>query len=465
MTSPKCDLLVIGGGMAGLSAAARAAADGARVVLIEKAPKLGGSALLSGGCIWTTPTLEIFRSVVPDGDPTLAEALMDDFAGGMDWVRSLGVECRPPVQVLGIGQGHHVDINAYLRACERLVRSAGGSVRTQVLTEELLFERGEVRGARVRENDAPPETVRAPWTLLATGSFPADPRLLAEHVHPNAASLPVRAHRFNTGDGIRLGLAVGAICGKIGAGFYGHLLPHPVRLEDPTLFSPLTQRYSNRSVLVDRSGERFTDETLGDHMNAQAVLLQPGARALLIADETVMAGPSVSTSATSGGEAQTAAAAFRMGQRYGGRCATAATIDDLKHVPAEWGYDGEAVAETMNEFNRLAADAIEKLRPGRAGDVRPLDRPPFYVMEVQPGVTFSHVGLMIDSSARVLAPDGRPIPGLLAAGADAGGMYVRNYCGGLSAALVFGLRAARTATATHPPKERSSMTSELHAGR
>jgi succinate dehydrogenase/fumarate reductase flavoprotein subunit len=67
------------------------------------------------------------------------------------------------------------------------------------------------------------------------------------------------------------------------------------------------------------------------------------------------------------------------------------------------------------------------------------------VVETEPAITFSFHGARIDDQARVLRPDGEPLPGLLAAGADAGGLWNRAYAGGLAAALVFGLTAAETA--------------------
>lgn len=66
-TSKDHDLLVLGGGMAGLSAAAWAASQGARVALVEKAPHLGGTAALSGGYVWTAPTYACLRSLIPRG--------------------------------------------------------------------------------------------------------------------------------------------------------------------------------------------------------------------------------------------------------------------------------------------------------------------------------------------------------------------------------------------------------------
>ena len=68
------------------------------------------------------------------------------------------------------------------------------------------------------------------------------------------------------------------------------------------------------------------------------------------------------------------------------------------------------------------------------------------MIEVIPAITFTFSGLRIDDRARVLNDAGTPIPGLLGAGADAGGVFHRAYAGGLAAALVFGLQAAATAT-------------------
>jgi succinate dehydrogenase/fumarate reductase flavoprotein subunit len=80
MTEPRddIDLLVLGGGMAGLSAAARAASEGASIVLVEKGAAIGGSAAYAG-FIWTAPTVEVMHEVNPDGHDLLAEDL--DVAG------------------------------------------------------------------------------------------------------------------------------------------------------------------------------------------------------------------------------------------------------------------------------------------------------------------------------------------------------------------------------------------------
>jgi 2-polyprenyl-6-methoxyphenol hydroxylase-like FAD-dependent oxidoreductase len=119
------DLLVLGGGMAGLVAAARAAQAGASVALVEKAPRTGGSAVYAG-FMWTAPTLEVMREINPGGDPVLAERLVEGYPAAMDWVHSLGVDARSPVTVLGYGRGSQTDMPQLLAACERIIRDARG---------------------------------------------------------------------------------------------------------------------------------------------------------------------------------------------------------------------------------------------------------------------------------------------------------------------------------------------------
>lgn len=447
MDAETVDLLVIGGGMAGLSAAARVAAEGGTVVLVEKAERTGGSARFAG-FVWTTPTVEEMRRVNPDGDPELATALVDGFADGVAWIRSLGVECRPPVPVLGFGRGHQVDTNHYLDTCERLIRDRGQEVLTDTWTRALVTDDGVVKGAECVLPDGSVRRIEATWTLLATGGFQGDPSLRAEHVHPRAADMGLRANPHSRGDGLTLGRSAGAAFGKKDAGFYGHLMPAGVSLADPARFVDLALYYSEHALLFDTTGERFVDETVGDHLTAMALLERPEARGLLVADARVHR-EWISASYVEGIPGLDK---FQLCHRAGARSAVADSLEDFASMPEEWGYPGATIRDRVEEFN-AAARANAATAPGRLLDRRPLDEPPFYVVEAAPAITFTFGGLLIDTEARVRSADtdgAGPIPGLLAAGADAGGLYRRAYAGGLAPALVFGLAAARTALAGPP---------------
>ncbi|WP_323183175.1 FAD-dependent oxidoreductase [Streptomyces phaeochromogenes] len=434
------DLLVVGGGMAGLSAAARVAAEGGSVVLVEKAERPGGSARFAG-FVWTTPTFDELRRVNPDGDAELAAALVDGFADAVAWIRSLGVECRPPVPVLGFGRGHQLDTNHYLDTCERLIRDRGGEVLTATSTRTLLTENGVVTGAECALPDGSIRRIDATWTLLATGGFQGDPGLRTEHVHTQAADIELRANPHSRGDGLSLGLAAGAAFGKKDAGFYGHLMPAGVSLADPARFVDLALYYSEHALLFDLTGERFVDETVGDHLTTMALLERPQARGLLVADARVHR-EWISASYVEG---IPGVDKFQLCHRAGARSAVADSLEEFAWMPEEWGYPGARIRDRVEEYNAGVRGGGEP-NPGRLLDRQPLDEPPFYVIEAAPAITFTFGGLLIDTEARALAADGRhTVPGLLVAGADAGGLYRRAYAGGLAPALVFGLAAARTA--------------------
>jgi succinate dehydrogenase/fumarate reductase flavoprotein subunit len=433
------DLLVLGGGMAGLSAAGKAASDGASVVLAEKGPAIGGSAAYAG-YIWTAPTVAVMHAVNPAADRALADRVVTGYDEAMDWVRSLGVHAAEPVAVLGYGRGCQTDVANYLLACERVVRHRG-ELLVCCTAQRLLLEGGVVVGAELRTRSGERRVVRARCTLLATGGFGGDPDLRAEHIHPLARDLPLRASVYSTGDGLRLGQSAGAAVRPPNAGFYGHLIPSRISYKNPAEFVELTFYHSEHGVLLNLDGRRFCDETVGDHLNALHVLDQPEARALLITDQRVhdewMLKPYVEGAETID--------KFQLAYKRGARAAIAEDIEEFEALPEEWGYRGEAARDTLVEFNRQCATGEHS--PARKLDSAPLVTPPYYVIEVIPALTYTFTGLSIDEQARVLAEDGSPVPGLLAAGADAGGVFHRAYAGGLATALVFGLQAAATATA------------------
>jgi len=434
------DLLVIGAGMAGLTAAARAARDGARVVLVERGPAVGGSAAFAG-FIWTTPDYDGMRAVNPGGNPQLGRVLVDGFADGIDWVRSVGADCGPAVTVVRYGRGHPVDTNGYIRACQEIVRASGGEIMTGTRPLSLLLEDGVVRGATCVLPDGKTRRVEARWTLLATGGFQADPGLRADYIHPQARDIQLRSNPHSTGEGLRLGLSASAVFGKSGAGFYGHLVPAGVPLADPSLYVELALYYSEHALLFNTNGERFVDETAADHLTAMALVSQPGARGLLVGDSVTYREWITGTYVEGIPPANT----FEACRRKGARCAVAEDLSEFDLIPEDWGYPGPKIREAIEAFNLAARDG----RPprGREFDPRPLDEPPYYVIDAAPAITFTLGGLLIDQQARVLSSLGGVVPGLLAAGSDTGGLYHRAYAGGLAPALVFGLAAARTALA------------------
>lgn len=434
------DVLVIGGGPAGMAAAAWAVQNGARVVVVEKAPHVGGSALLSGAQLWTASSWETLRRTDPDGDPLLAEVLVDGFPGTVEWLRRQGLTYGEPFsQEVATGFSSHGTMIDVVRMFDRwrgVVQGGENWLALSTTTRELVTDgHGAVVGAVVEDREGT-TTIGARAVVLATGGFQGDREMRRRYIGDSAADMWVRSNPFSTGDGLRLALGAGAGTSPRMDGFYGHLVPTGLAAYDPPDFIRLAQTYSGRCLLLDHDGHRFRDESLGYFRNAQAVLRRAGSRALLVGDQRIR-DQNAGIHRLGGERLDRPAEAARAG----GRIVVADTLRELAGAVAPWGYSG--VDAAVERFNAdMAASAPTD--PPRGNFRDPLTDPPYFAVEVESAITFTHGGIRIDGDGHVLDRDGTRIPSLFAAGADAGGVYAGGYAGGLALALVFGLRAART---------------------
>lgn len=435
----ECDFLVIGAGVAGLTAAAYAANQGLNVVVLEKAPDIGGSAILSGGGFWMTKNYEVMREINPLGDPDRARIMNDNFQDALDWIASTGTAINPVEtgarNIAFERRFVFIDIMGYLHTCAAYVTHGGGHVVPSTETEELLQEDGAVCGARVRNSDGSRSIVRAKAVLLACGGFQNNPEMRATFIGEQARDWLTRSNPHSSGDGIRLGLAVGgALCEHMDS-WYGHTIAYPLnRPMSERDFIPLAHMALNvRSLLIDHTGKRFRDETIAYYRNAQGVGRLPQARALMVFDE--LSHEEDSSLAATGFDRPTIA------EGYGAHVIRSDDWVVIAAKAAEWGYPD--VDRTVAEFNADILADRRDMDPPRERFRRPLVKPPFFAMEVQPAITFTHGGLRSDTDARVIDAAGQPVPGLYVAGADAGGTYHVAYSGGLSMGAIFGLQAAR----------------------
>ncbi len=250
------DLVVAGAGMAGLVAAAEARRLGAEPLVLEKLRRPGGSMRLSSGVIWRHRDFGEFRQECPDGDERLQQLVFERLDADLDWLESLGA----PV----------------------VARETGNPLTTGVrfdpagLTDVLVEAAGgaSVRFAeRLRE---PPPDVPL---VLATGGFAADRELLEEHVSPEAGHAFLRAAPGSTGDGLRVGLAAGAVTGAGLDQVYARAMPAtPARIGEGDLVR-LSQLYARHAEVTNERGERYETATWSEIDVAQWQLRQPRARA------------------------------------------------------------------------------------------------------------------------------------------------------------------------------------------
>ena len=260
MSDLQFDVVVVGGGMAGLAAAVTAGAEGARVAVLEKTSAIGGSAAISSGYLWTAPDFETLKSRIPLGDSDLGRILVSDFEDVVELERSTGVELSPRVGgLLGFGQGYVVDIKGLFERWASKIEGRGGWIVPRTSAVRLHRGADGVDGVLTTGPDGQLE-ISARSVVLATGGFQGDRALMASFIGLDAAEMPVRSAPGSVGDGFRMASDVGAAASSALGAFYGHLIPSPLsRFEEPD-FLPLTQYHSNRCLLVNRRGDRFMDD-------------------------------------------------------------------------------------------------------------------------------------------------------------------------------------------------------------
>jgi len=310
---------------------------------------------------------------------------------------------------------------------------------------ELQTDGQNVTGVVMRRAAGTPETIAAKAVVLASGGFEANPEWRTRYLGPGWEIAKVRGTRFNTGDGIRMAL-------DIGAASYGNWSGcHAVGWDqNAPEFGDLTvgdqfQKHSYPfGIMVNANGKRFVDEG-ADFRNytyakyGAEIMKQPNYFAWQIFDSKVTS---------------------LLRDEYRIRQITKETANTIEELAAKLdGVNAEACIEEIRAYNaavqadipfnpnvkdgrRTKGLAIDKTNWANA-----LDAPPFEAYAVTCGVTFTFGGLRVDTNARVLDKDLRAIPGLYAAGELVGGIFYHNYPGGtgLMSGAVFGKIAGASA--------------------
>ncbi|CAI7645676.1 unnamed protein product [Penicillium discolor] len=460
MKTIEVDVLVCGGGMSGLACAAFAAEAGAKVLVVEKQADVGGSSNYSAGMFWAPQTYNKLRNWVPEGDPVLQKAWLNDYLPAVQWMRENGVPTADRFDgIMTIGIGFPIKIPHLHNLHRKRIQSSKthSDIFTNTSVVKLIQKEPGVSGSSIigavicRNSPNSPTTyheVRAKVVVLATGGFQGSPGMTSKYLGQGGDNIFVRSNRGSVGDGLKLAIESGAGTSRGMNTYYGHLLAAPLRAEDvdPKDYLPLAQYQSKYCLLLNEAGQRFADETTGDEIINQYLAKQQNRRGFILFNEKTRLQHCVTALFPNAGDIDR----LQKAREHGCNVGSASKLDGLMDILHGWGVNDVQARRTIEEYDRVVRLGDKSISPnapiGRAGSPpTPLvdGEGPFYAMEVQPSITFTYGGIAIDTKGHALTPDKSRIPGLLVAGVDAGGFSNLGYAGGLALAFVTGLWAAR----------------------
>ncbi|WP_028117795.1 flavocytochrome c [Ferrimonas senticii] len=437
------DIVVVGSGGAGFSAAVAAHDAGAKVILIEKEPVIGGNAKLAAGgmnaaesasqaALGIKDDVEIMIKDTMKGgydknDPALVDVLAQNSAGSVAWLTAMGADLKDVGRMGGAsvnrshrptggaGVGAHVVQVLLDNAVERNIDMRLNTRAVEILKDD----NGAVRGLLVKGAHTGYYWISAKSVILATGGFAKNNDRVAA-LDPKLKGFMATNHPGATGDGLDVAANADAAMRDL-----QYIQAHPTHSVKGGVMITEAVR-GNGAILVNREGQRFVNEITTRDRAAAAILQQSQGSAFLVFDHAVRK-------------------SLKKIEGYV-ELGIVPVADDLVALGAKAGIDGAALSQTINSYNGYVAEGKDA-QFERQNLPRPLTQGPFYALEVTPAVHHTMGGIAIDASTAVQGTDGKAIAGLYAAGEVTGGVHGANRLGGnaISDIVTFGRVAGEQA--------------------
>ncbi|MVX57500.1 flavocytochrome c [Parasutterella muris] len=459
----KTQIVIVGGGGAGLAAAVSAVQNGAKVVVLEKLGYLGGSTNVSGGAFNAVDPKRQGAMGIEDsvnkfyeqtmkgghnvGNPELVHYLTDNAMKSVEWLESLGADFKDKIGTAtgALWQRSHYGTtpagNHYIRALEKFLaeHKDDATIITDADVKSLIQDKGGRITGVVANNHGRKITVLASkGVVLATGGFGANVELrrkvntgVWKEVDLGKGIGASTIQKSAQGDGIALGQKAGA--DVIGM---SDIQLHPCGTPGTGLMEHIRTSGRNR-LFVNELGDRFVNEGAARDTLCKAIFAQPHSTYWLVVNHVRY--PARDWVDRNGATIADMASL--------GAVVEANTLDELAK---KTGMDAAKLKASVDEYNKVATGKVEKDKYGFVAnnkEDRPMTEGPWYAVKKVPTVHHTMGGLRINTQTQVLDHNGKPLPGLYAAGEVTGGIHGANRLGGNAIAdiFTFGRQAGKVA--------------------
>ena len=456
------DIVIVGGGGAGLTAAVEATQAGSSVVVVEKNGFVGGNTILSGG-IYNAPDPELqepagiedseelfYEQTYEAGDevanPELVKVLTSQADDGLEWLKSIGMEFRDDIGQ-GAGSLHprtHTAVKpngtGFIDAfMENLDESGNAQILTETTAEHIIMEDGKAAGIKARNFDGSDLTINAKQgVVVTTGGFAKNPEMVVEYKNeekwPNLDEKTISTNLGSiTGDGITMSEEVGADLVDMDQMQFLYL-----GIPDRGPITGVLDLQAEKVLFVNNEGERFVREDGRRDVISKAIFDQPDGTYWMVHSSDVLDFDTAKTV-----EQEDFKKVVEEG-KYGW-----VQADTLEELAEKMDVPYENLKKSFDDYNKSFDDKVEEDEFGRTLFTYPMKEGPYAAVPRTPALHHTMGGLKIDEGAHVLDKDGNPIPGLFAAGEVTGGIHGANRVGGNAVVdlVVFGRIAGQNAAA------------------
>lgn len=448
------DVIVVGAGGAGLTAAITAAENGASVIIVEKMNNIGGNTLISGGEMaapgnWLQEKESIedsadqfYNDILTGGDnendPELVRILADNALDAATWLKDdVNVEFEDYMLFFG---GHSIKRSLVpknasgVELIEKLqakAESLGVEIHTNTPAVQLVQEDGKVVAVKAECDGKEITYNAAKGVILATGGFGSNLEMrIANNPDMDEKILSTNSVG-STGDGITMAQELGAQTVDM-----QYIQTYPTcDPENGTLLYVGDVRLDGRAILVNLEGKRFVEELERRDVISMAVTQQTGGVSYMFWDEASMEASGVNVSHK---------------KEYDNLLERGILVkaDTVEEAAAHFGINAEELQATIDRYNQYCKDGKD-LEFNKRGDLVAFTDGPYYIMKTTPAIHHTMGGLKINTNAQVLDTDNQVINGLYAAGEVTGDIHGTNRLGSDAIAdiTVFGRIAGKNAAA------------------
>lgn len=456
------DIVIVGGGGAGLTAAVEATQAGSSVVVVEKNGFVGGNTILCGG-IYNAPDPELqepegiedseelfYEQTYEAGDevanPELVKVLTENSYDGLEWLKSIGMEFRDDI---GQGAGSlyprtHTAVKpngtGFIDAfMENLDESGNAQILTETTAEHIIMEDGKAAGIKAKNYDGSDLTIHAKQgVIVTTGGFAKNPEMVVEYKNeekwPNLDEKTISTNLGSlTGDGITMGEEVGADLVDMDQMQFLYL-----GIPDRGPITGVLDLQAEKVIFVNNEGKRFVREDGRRDVISKAIFDQPGGTYWMVHSSDVLDFDTAKTV-----EQEDFKKVVEEG-KYGW-----VQADTLEELAEKMDVPYENLKASFDDYNKSFDNKVEEDEFGRTLFTYPMKEGPYAAVPRTPALHHTMGGLKIDTGAHVLDKDGYQIPGLFAAGEVTGGIHGANRVGGNAVVdlVVFGRIAGQNASA------------------